>query len=261
MTKTNAFRTIKTAMIMALSVVFVACAQNGGGGSTAKPPTNPGTGPLGTNIEARNCEVGQIFVQQYGCLNRYSCDAGHGWIANDFRCVPGILVTEELKYGTSYGARFFGGLQVTNSSQFALMMKYAGLCDPYWVGWNFGTAKCSTWTNKGGFVELRSFGGSVSNQATLYIGAGTTNPFMYNWTGGSMYPSQSYVVPYIGYSQSAKIDPMNNSTGMYITGIDYTGSNVGIKAVVETGKISDYYLNMKLYFQNVEFASAYVERR
>jgi hypothetical protein len=241
---------------------FAACGKKGG-------PTaaTPGYGPSGTNVDIRSCQVGQVYSPTHGCLNRNSCQEGYGWIPGESYCIAGTVVTEEIKFGTSYGARFFGGMHIHNTHQFDLLLKYAGLCDPYWVGWNFGYYKCSYWSSKGGFVDVSFFNGGFSggttslNSANLFIGAGTSNPYMFNPNNYSfsLYGLTSST-PYIGFSNQAKVVDYNNSSGMQVIAIGMSGHDIGLRAVVETGRPSSSSLVMKLFYQSVHFATVNAER-
>jgi hypothetical protein len=154
--------------------------------------------------------------------------------------------------GMGSAGRFYGTMSVENSSQFALLLKYAGLCDPYWIGFNFGSWNCETWAGSG-FIQLQYFAGSTTStsNATMYVGAGS------GWGGNYSYMQISS--GYIGFSQQARLSDANNSTGMYIDGVGAGGASVGLKLIVNTGSLvanpalSDF--SADVFYQNVKFAT------
>lgn len=250
----NLLKLVVVCAALGATLSFTACGNKGGaadpGGIPAGP--QPGVGPTGSNVDPRSCELGQVAVQGYGCLNRQSCENAHGWIPGENRCVPGTLVTEEIKFGASYGARFFGSLQVLNDNQFQLLMKYAGKCEPYWVGVNFGTYECGYWTKRGGFIELRTFGSGTAASWNMTIGAGTSNPHTFQpWYANT---------GYISLSQVARMVDWNESQGMQIIGANFNGADVGLRLQTSQGRPSSTSFSADLVFQNVVFARVTLQR-
>lgn len=239
-------------LIAALS--FAACGQSGGN-PVANVPA-PGVGATGPYTNPINCQIGQVYTTSNGCLNRNSCQYGYGWLPGTGQCVAGTPITEQSVYGTAYTTRFFGTMSISNPQQFSLLLKYANLCDPYWVGWNFGSWNCDTWVNRGGFIELRTFAGTTNSTTSvnMFIGAGSS--YSANW----MYSYQiSNSSQYIGFSQQASVVDYNNSTGMQIVGTS-AGQDVGLRLIVPTGHLTDQTLQAQLQFQGSVIATVTLSR-
>ena len=253
--------------LIATLASFVACSQSdsGGGGVAAVPQVPVGVGPTGTGVLPTTCQVGQIHHTQYGCLNRMSCQAGHGWLPGQFICVPGTLITEDMVYGTNYGNRFYGTMSVSNAQVFSNLMKFSGQCDPYWATsgfyWGIGSMNpnnwsCNQWTNRG-FLELRFFTATANGTAAqMYIGAGSPpSSFAGSWYN-YIQPGQSSV----GFTQSGRVDPINNNTGMIVVGVDYAGRDVGLRATINSGSQTSNSLQIQLSYQGQNFATVNATR-
>lgn len=246
------------ALIIALSIAatmgFAACGSNGGGGDVANPggvvPPPTATPPM-SQYDIRNCQVGQIFHPSYGCLNRNSCQAGYGWVPGQFICVPGTVVTGT---GNSIG-RFFGSMGAINRDTFEKALQYLGTspirCN-YWT-YNYGDAKCSSWSSAG-FVFITQAGSG--SEVVVSIGAGSPNPNSYNassiYSGGSRY---------IGTEFFGSVQLYNNNQGIRIVGTSgMTGAPNGVTAIVNNGNLTSNSMQVQLLYQGVEFARANVER-
>jgi hypothetical protein len=241
------------------ALTFAACGKSGGDSVATVPAPAPGAAPIGQTVPVSQCQIGQVSTTSYGCLYRNSCTYGFGWLPGQGQCVPGTPITEQTVYGTAFSTRFFGTMSVVNTNQFALLMKYANLCDPYWVGYNFGTWNCSTWTSRGGFVELRTFAG-ISNATTnvnMFVGAGTAySSSMSNWSYSYQLSQSSQ---YIGFSQQATVVDYNNSTGMQIIGVT-SGQDVGVRLIIATGHLTDQQFTADVMYQNVKIATINFQR-
>lgn len=237
-----------------MALAFAACGSSGGGGGAptdANVPA-PGLGPIGTGVNPNQCQIGQVFTPQNGCLNQMGCPAGFGYIPQTQQCVQGTVVTTNQIFGTPSTGRFYGTMAISNSSQFQLLLKYARLCDPYWVGWNWGSWSCGTYANSG-FIQLQYFSGmnAQTTNATMYVGAGAGM--------GGLYQYSSMSSGSIGFSQQARVAPGNNSAGMFIDGVGPDGSSVGLKLVVNTGNfVTNPALatfSADVFYQGVKFAT------
>lgn len=237
--------------LSALTALISAACGSSGGGTVATPPTYYVAPPNYYNPNA--CQLGQVDAPGYGCLNRYSCSYGHGWVPGEGRCVPGTVIDEQSIYGTTYQGRYFGNMSITNQSQFEKLLKYANLCDPYWVGWNWGSLSCSSWSNRG-FIELHSFG-STSTHVNLFVGAGHASigyqPF---------YLAPAMNGQYIGFSQTGAVVDYNSSQGMQIVGVGPTGQDIGLRLIVTTGRLTDNSFQADVLYQNVKFATIVLSR-
>ena len=237
---------MRTYILLAVSIVialsFVACGSKGGGDSVAAVPAPIVAPPPPNYYNPNRCQIGQVDAQGYGCLNRYSCQYGYGWVVGQGICVPGTPITEQSVYGTAYVGRFYGMLSIVNRAQFEKLLQYAGLCNPYWTGWNWGTWNCSTWSNQG-FIELRTFGTGTGSNVNMFVGTGS--PYTMNWQSTSS----------IGFSQTAAVVDYNNSAGMQIIGIGPNGQDVGLRVIVTTGRLTDNSFTGDVMYQNVKFAT------
>lgn len=244
--------------VLSLSTLasFIACGSSGGSsGTVAAVPAPTYMGFVPPNpANPNNCQVGQVDAPGSGCLWRQSCNYGYGWVPGQAMCVPGTVIGEQSVYGTTPYARFFGTMAITNRSQFELLLKYANLCDPYWVGWNFGSWSCTSWSNQG-FIEMRAFAG-VNNATTnlnLFVGAGSASAgYASNWITGYQLSSSA---SYIGFSQTAAIVDYNNSQGMQIIGIGPNGVDIGLRMIVNTGRLTNNSFTADVNYQNVKFAT------
>jgi hypothetical protein len=192
-------------------------------------------------------------------LNRQSCNYGYGWVPGEARCVPGTVIDESYAFGGSAMNRFFGTMSISNRSQFELLLKYSNLCDPYWVGWNWGSYNCKNWSDEG-FIELRTFGTATNSaNVNMFIGAGSGSAgFISNWMMNYQVSTSS---PYIGFSQTASIVNYNSSAGMQIIGIGPTGQDIGLRLIVNTGHLTDNSFTAQVQYQNVVFATVNFTRQ
>lgn len=236
-------KSLLTVLSVFATLSIAACGKGGGGADPG--PVPPGVHPMSY------CQVGQIYVEQYGCLNQMSCQDSHGYVQEQNLCVPGIRVTEQHVPADPQASngRFFGALSIAKRSQFELLLRYSGLCDPYWSGWNWGQADCSYWSDRG-YIEVNAISGP--GHINLTIGAGTSYPYNPGGWGGT--------TPHKSFNQLAKAYDYNNGAGMQIVGADFNGNDVGLRAIVDNGRLSSSTLNLKLYFQGVHFANATVQR-
>lgn len=234
-----------------MSMSVIACSKSGGG-DVATPP--PG-GPTGTGVVATQCQIGQIYNAQYGCLYQQGCtQPNHGWVPGQGMCVPGTLITVDQVHGAGYGTNFKGSLGVSNRDAFSRMLQYAGLCNPYWVGWNWGDANCNTWSTSG-FMHLNIISGQNSGNFT--IGAGTSNPDAYNPFYGALTGFARALI----LNQRAKLYDYNNSQGMYVEGVDYAGTRVGLRGLVEVGRPdTSYQFDITLEYQGAVIARGTLRR-
>ncbi|MES2962345.1 MAG: hypothetical protein V4760_00550, partial [Bdellovibrionota bacterium] len=190
-------KTFKYALSIIALALVAACAPNNNNPNSLQPG-QVGVGPMGAGVDIKTCQVGQIYSQQYGCLNRANCQANQGWtgsiqqqyqqqqagqpVTNTGTCVAGQLVTEEIKFGYAAGLRFFGSVTIVNKSQFNVLLQHAGICNPYYYGFTvslngFSSVTCNTYTDRGAFVILKAFGGaSGADTINLQVGAGTQVP-------------------------------------------------------------------------------------
>jgi hypothetical protein len=248
-------RHLTVALTLTIGLSFAACGSKDTSappatGTVAEVPT-PGQGPTGQNIDPRTCELGQVHTAAYGCLNR--CDgpdsSGYGWYASEQRCLPGTIITHDVKYGTNYGSRFSGTLSIVNRKQFETFLKHAGKCDQY--TWTFGTYACSYYSSKG-YLDITSIG-SDGTSANLIVAAGISNP--------GTYVGWYYSKGVMSVSQQAAVQRYNEDRGMVLTGITYWGGGVGLRVVVDEGNMtSSNSFNVKAYYQETLFASGYVTR-
>lgn len=214
-----------------LALLAAACSSSSDGGAVVTPP---GVGQI---VPPNSCQVGQVDAPGYGCLDRHTCDYGYGWVPHEYRCVPGTPVTGYDGFDPGYSGRYYGKLTITNRSAFADMLRYAGLCDPYTYNW--GTWSCDYWAKQGGFIDLAAYGGAAGAPVQLYVGA-----------GNSFYPGYS-----IGFPQSAMIVDYNEFQGMQIVGVTSGGQDVGLRIIVESGRIGDSSFKATVRFGHTTFAT------
>lgn len=220
-----------------MALIVAACGSSGGGGGTVANTPGPG---IVVPPNPNNCQVGQVDAPGYGCLNRNSCEYGYGWVPNEMRCVPGTVITSYDGFDPGYSGRYFGTLAITNRSAFESLLKYANLCDPYWTGWNWGTWSCDYWASRGGFIDLYAYGSNAGAPINLFIGAGT-----YYYSG-----------QYIGFTQTATVVDYNASQGMQIIGItNSTGQDVGLRLIVESGRLTDHSFKAIVRYGSTDFAT------
>lgn len=261
-----------------LSVLFAtfalaACGTNGGGGVAS---TGPGVGQTGTGVDIRTCQVGQIYSQQYGCLNRGQCGTNQGIVLNTNQCVPGQLVTEESIHGVQASTRLYSAITISNRTQLELLLKNAGLCDFGAYGWGvtIGQANCGYLASRGAFVIVRLFTGSA-NDVSVTVGAGTQYPtdllqvpgiYSQQFINGYQYGYPQYPLMgatyqrYSAFSQQSRTFDYNNSQGIQIVGFNYAGQDVGMRIVVENGRFGSNNLMGRLLYQNVEVGTITLQR-
>lgn len=230
--------------MVALSTLLVGCASENGG-NNALPPGGVGVLPLQT------CQVNQIYTATHGCLYQQSCQNGFGWVPAEGRCVPGTIAN-----GTS-GTNFFTSLNINNRETFELLLQNAGLCDPYMIGWNWGSASCKNYSHSG--YMIIQFSGLVSGatlpaQTNVRVGAGSRSPNVANsdWTTGGAVKVSSFFAT-LGYA--------NNNAGF--TGIPTSGNGLpgGFRFVVNNGLPGNsYQFNVDLQYNGATFATGTLTR-
>lgn len=277
----KSFKMVLSTFVFAL---IAACAPNNQN-QTALQPGQVGVGPMGAGVDIKACQIGQIYNQQYGCMNRNNCQAGTGWtgniaqqyqqqqagqpVTNAGTCVAGTLVTEEIKFGAIAGLRFFGTVTIVNKAQFNMLLQYAGICNPYSYGFTislngFSSVTCNTYTDRGAFVILKAYGGaSGADTINMQVGAGTTVPYdLINTLPYTIYGQQTYSnsYQYRSFSQSSRLYLTNANQGMTIVGMGPTGQDVGLALVVPTGNLGSQTLEAQLSFQGVVVANVTLQK-
>ena len=239
---------LATALLAPLMVLgFAACGQNSSTATAAAVPI-PATGTGVTSLDPDGCAVGQIDASGYGCLSVNNCPSGMGWATNATppQCVSGTLITTTMISGSTGYSIYSGMMSISNSSQFQLLMQYAGLCNPYWGSGssNYGSFACSTYTDYGGYVQLQ-FQNAVPAQGTsgsalMVVGAGS----LY---GGS---------PTIKFSTQAATVLYNNSLGMQVIATTTSGQDQGLRLIISNGVAGQSSsMSGTLQYQNVNFAT------
>jgi hypothetical protein len=109
-----------------------------------------------------------------------------------------------------------GQISFSNKSQFDLMFRWAGQCDV--MTWNYGNAKCSYWSDMGGYLQIFKTSGT-NPSVTIAVFSGTNG-----------YTNVGY---WKQVSTLASIYDYNNSQGMQLVS---SNSNSGIRVVIERGR-------------------------
>lgn len=229
-------KTIIIALSILMTFAFAACGSSGGGG--VADPGNPGTvnpPPVVNPYDISQCQVGQIFNPAYGCLNQNTCQSGYGWVPGEFKCVPGTIVGGNG--GSTMPSTYYSSFS-PNSTLFAQVLKFHRVCDPAWVGWNWGDANCANWA-KAGFVMIQG-ATSTGGTATVLIGAGASD-----WRYSRYIPLQF----------TGTVQPYNNSNGFIIQ------SGTGISIVADYGSLSgNSTFDVRLEYQGQVFGTARLSR-
>lgn len=230
--------------MVALSTLLVGCASENGN-NTALPP---GGTPV---VPAQVCPANQIYTPTHNCLYQQSCQNGYGWVPAEGRCVPGTISN------STSGTNFFTSLTITNPGTFELLLQNAGLCDPYIIGWNWGSASCKNYSHSG--YMIMQFPGLVANgtlpaQSNVWVAAGSRHPNQQNtdWTTGGAVKVSSFV---------AALGLANNSAGF--TGTPATGNGLpgGFRFIVNNGLPgSAYQMNVDLQYNGQTFATGTLTR-
>lgn len=231
-----------------VTTLFVAACGDKGGGVASAPPPAPGLLP---GPGQGNCQAGQVYHQQYGYLPTQNCPQGQGWAQQINQCVAGQAMTFQSCYGQQASARWAATLLNINRDQFELLGKYAGVCDPYWVGYNFGNWSCEYWS-KQGFIVIEAASTSTTGEANITIGMGASSPYgSAFYYGGNTYKT---------ISMRGIIRPINTNQGFELIGSNYAGKDFGVRGVVNTGTLADNSFTIELFYQGVKFAQTTVQR-
>jgi hypothetical protein len=274
---------VRSALSTMLLVLVAACAQNKD--TTALQPGMVGAGPMGAGVDIRQCQVGQVYNQTYGCMNRGSCQVGSGSTVNTAQqyqqqqagnvaptqgtCVQGTVVTEEMKFGLTAQIRHFGTLTIVNKAQFNVLMQYAGICNPYYYGFTvgmngFSSVTCNSYTDRGAFIIVKAFGGaSGQDSINLQVGAGTTVPYdLINVLPYTVYGQQSYTNSYMyrSFSQQSRLYSINANNGISLSGVNYNGSDVGLVLQAPTGNLGLQTFDAQLMFQGIVVATVQLQK-
>ena len=237
---------ILTLTLILVGFGFIACSKKGGDAGSPPPPVTsaPAT-------SACSCGVGNVFSTELGsCLMRGACPNGYGYNSQQQNCVVGQVVTAESCPAAAGSRRKFGyALQNINRSQFELLLRYARVCDPYLIGWNFGSARCENYSDAG-FVIIETTGSG--NTATITIGAGASSPDSYGNTLGYFYGGNAYV----SLSLQTQVRMINDNHGTEFVGVDLAGKDMGFRARSENGLLTSSSLPVDITYQGVSIGSA-----
>lgn len=252
---------------------MLVAACGGNNNSISSSGSNPGAGALGANVDMKNCQVGQSYSTQYGCLNRGICQPGAGFSTQAGSCVTGQVVTGAMKFGNNAGTRHFGTLTISNVTQMSLLLQNAGLCNAGYGSMQImaaGSLNCAQYTSRGAFAAVTSYSGSIDN-VNIAIGAGVptltydlaANLSALNGSPLALYGSQAS--PYsagqaITFSQQSRNFSYNNGNGMQIVGVSPSGETISLMLIVESGSLGLDHLNGKLVYQGVEVATVSLDR-
>jgi hypothetical protein len=241
-----------SAMLMAalasLQILSACGSKSDGPGQPQVAPTGPAVVNAGPGSGIQQCQIGNIYSAQYGCMDRYSCQPGFGWVVGQNFCAPGQVVTALEKYGTGFGAQFMISLQISNGVQFDKLLQALGLCDQYWF--NYGNAKCSIYSQAGGFIYIQALA-ATSSTVSVTVGAGTSNPTQAVYTYGNLWTSNSYLVK----SLSAQVYPTNNSQGIQIVTSGGYNGDFGFRLIANTDTLSSNSMNVIARYGNADFAT------
>lgn len=153
------------------------------------------------------------------------------------------------------GANFYTSLTITNRQTFASLLQGSGQCDPYVVGWNYGSISCDNYSSVG--YMIMQIPGAVVNgtlpaQANIWIVAGSATPYSSNsnWTTGGATRTLSAVT---------NLALANNSNGF--TGTPMNTMPGGFRFVVNNGFPStSSNLDVELQYNGTVFAKGTLTR-
>lgn len=220
-------------LMLTLSVLFAmgftACGPTNGGAVDPGPGQVAPLAPPPPDI--RQCQIGQVFNTQYGCLNRGTCPYGQG-VAPTGSCIGGTVVTGQNQGGGNYqqSGRWDGSLSIISRTTYEEVLKYTGLCDQRL--WNWGAASCDQWVRMSSWLSVQVSGSSASTQVTMYFTVGS-----------------------FSFARQADVIDHNNAQGMQFVTNDY------MRAVIDSGRLDSSILSVRLYYRGVHFASANLQRR
>lgn len=276
----NQMKSINSALsFVAMSALVLMTAACGNPNSTLQSSANnPGAGAVGANVDMKDCQIGQSYSSEYGCLNRASCSQGSGFSAQANTCVAGQVVTGQTKFGSNAVTRHFGILTVTNPSQMELLLQAAGLCNGGYNGISYSSiasSRCSQWIARGAFAAVTSYQGSADG-ANIVIGAGTQS-LTYDLVqtlsavdGSSLgvygaygYGASAYAYGssnYISFSQQAHSYAFNNKNGIQIVGVAPNRESINFMVLVENGNLGLDRMEAKLVYQGVQVATVNLNR-
>lgn len=216
------------AIAMMLVTSFVAgCGQSSGGSNGAVQANAPVQQSL--NGYGTVCPDSQYFNPSFGCMSQGGCQPG--MVMNGNQCVPVSFLNPGA---ASAYQTLSGSLIVNNPQEFAKLLKYKGLCDPYWFGWNWGDWNCKSWTSRSGFLQIYG----TTGQVTVRIGSGNAFKSVF-------------------FDERANVSDFNNSSGVQIVGV----SNVGVRLIVDSGHLTDSAINGRLVFQGADIATFAVSKQ
>jgi len=246
---------MKYLMIMlsiAVTAFFAACGSNDGGSPVANTGVPPAVIPPGSGgYNIANCQVGQVFHPNYGCLNNSTClsqyGSSFGWEPISMTCVQGTLVSSPAG-----SAKLWGTMMIHDRSTFRNLLQFSGKCSVSqpWLYYSFGSANCENYDHTG-YVSILQ---SNQNQVTIYIGAGASGPSSLNtgsWTTGGAH---------LLIQNQGQIYPINNSAGVKIVSTAAFSLGGGISIEIPQGNLTNDNLNVSVRYQGAEFATATLQR-
>jgi hypothetical protein len=217
--------------------VLSACAP---GSQTETIQNGAAVGVMGSNLDIRTCEIGQIYNTQYGCLFQQTCSAGSGFSPNG--CVPGVAVTADNKFNATYKAHFLGAITFNPGflQNMVQLMQTLGGCN----------GSCAQEAQAGGWIELQVMPNPVVlNNINMTIGIGTTNPYLQSssFFGGSGALS-SALVP-------ARVVAFNGVNGMQLEAITQFGQDLGFTVNVDSGSLGNPNFIGVLVYQGMQIGT------
>ncbi len=238
----------------AVVIGLAACGKNSDNQST------PAAAPV-----TYGCQAGQIYNQQYGCLNPGNCPSGAGINPQTNQCVGGATIAQatSLRWGAPLRSiardvfedtlRNFNGVCRQKTAEFNYY--------PYWgvsASLNLNPASLCSYYSQTGYLIIEGTT-AASNQVFITIAGGQPSP-------NGAYNAYAYH-PVLSYSVPAYIYDINNSAGMelragystnYFGGL--TPNDQGLILRINTGRLSSSKFNVEILFQGQKFAEATVEK-
>jgi hypothetical protein len=239
-----------------VSFLMVAAAIGCAGKSNDVSSSNKvGAGPTGRNVKAEECQVGQVFNSEFGCMSSNNrCGQGQGFSTLVNGCISGKIVTEKMALGASSVARLYGRLKMDSEGRRRLadMLRDANLCDSYMMSAN---SDCQSFIRNGAFIVIDAVDMNIAN---ITIGAGTQvpedmlaeylNPYMFT-NAMSQY--------YIRFSQKAKAVSFNFKNGMQILS---NPVDKGLSVEVPKGNLGSEQFDAVISYGNSKIGTSDVRR-
>ncbi|HVK60749.1 MAG TPA: hypothetical protein VM432_04325 [Bdellovibrionales bacterium] len=256
-------KAIRVALTVLTLIAAAACQKN-----TTNPTDSRarvGVGPSGRNVKIEQCQVGEVYDSEFGCMKSGDqCPEGQGYAREAGLCVEGKLVTEKIALGAKTSDHHFARVKISNRDRFIDMLEESEICGDYatgnmtggrgyMMGSRFGNSDCESLIDAGVFIVIDSASTEIAN---VRLGAGTNFPedLLPKYSEFSGQYSDGF---YSFFSQKVESKAINFDAGVELVSQPKT---VPFRIQIEKGNLASQKFTARIMYNNTEVGTANVRR-